>query len=243
MSNKKKSRPLFIEPFDLYLFGQGEHWDLYRVLGAHPHTEGEERGFRFAVWAPNAKEVHLAGEFNFWAWGEIPLYPVGSSGIWAAFVPGISFDRLYKFGIKGATGEIVYKADPFAFASEYRPGTASVTRGLGSYQWHDGEWMAGREQADFYLRKPLSMYEVHAGSWRRRQDPVRPFLTYGEMAEQLVPYVRDLGFTHIEFMPLAEHPLDQSWGYQTGQYYSPTSRFGSPDDLRRLIDTCHQAGI
>ncbi|MDR1359588.1 MAG: 1,4-alpha-glucan branching protein GlgB [Deltaproteobacteria bacterium] len=239
----KKSRPLFIEPFDLYLFGRGEHWDLYRILGAHPHTEGGESGFRFAVWAPNAKEVYLAGEFNFWAWGEIPLYPVGSSGIWAAFVPGISFDLLYKFGIKGAGGEIVYKADPFAFASEYRPGTASVTRGLGAYQWHDAEWMTRREKANVYLEKPLSIYEVHAGSWRRRQDPFHPFISYGQMEAELVPYVQNLGFTHIEFMPLAEHPLDQSWGYQTGQYYSPTSRFGSPDELRRLIDACHQAGI
>ncbi|MDR2162074.1 MAG: 1,4-alpha-glucan branching protein GlgB [Desulfovibrio sp.] len=239
----KKSRPLFIEPFDLYLFGRGEHWDLYRILGAHPRSEGGESGFGFAVWAPNAREVHLAGEFNCWAWGEIPLYPVGSSGIWAAFVPGMEPDRLYKFGIRGVSGEIVYKADPFAFASEYRPGTASVTKGLGGYAWHDEDWMARREQAGRYLDRPMSIYEVHAGSWRRRENPVHPFYSYGEMADLLVPYVRDLGFTHMEFLPLAEHPLDQSWGYQTGLYYAPTSRFGSPDELRRLIDICHQADI
>ncbi len=238
-----KSRPLYIAPFDLHIFGQGQHWDLYRILGAHPHEEGGETGFSFAVWAPNAQEVCIAGEFNYWNWGEIPLFPVGSSGIWAAFVPGMPAGRLYKIGIKGATGEIVYKADPFAFASEYRPGTASITRGLGNYQWGDGEWMRHRAEAGPHLDKPVSIYEAHAGSWRRPGDAVHPFQTYTDMAQTLVPYVKDLGFTHIEFMPLAEHPLDQSWGYQTGQYFSPTSRFGSPDELKYLIDVCHQAGI
>ncbi len=241
---QQKSRPVFIEPFDLYLFGQGEHWDIYTILGAHPCRDGEDTGFRFAVWAPNALEVCLAGEFNYWAWGEIPLYPVGSSGIWAAFVPGIPPNALYKYGIKGHTGEIVYKADPFAFASEYRPGTASITVGLGCYQWNDAEWLERRAASGTYLDKPISVYEVHAGSWRRHEENiVHPFYTYTELAHTLVPYVREMGFTHIEFMPLSEHPLDQSWGYQTGQYYSPTSRFGSPDELRYLIDTCHQAGI
>ena len=239
----KKSRPLFIEPFDLYLFGKGQHWDLYRILGSHPHNEGDSEGFRFAVWAPNAKEVCIAGEFNHWAWGEIRLYPVGSSGIWAAFVPGIEPGKLYKIGIKGASGEIVYKSDPFAFAGEYRPGTASVTCTLDGYQWCDAAWMEARATAGAHLDKPMSIYEVHAGSWRRHNDPVRPFYSYTELANTLVPYVKDLGFTHIEFMPLAEHPLDQSWGYQTGQYFSPSARFGSPDQLRFLIDTCHQAGL
>lgn len=241
---QKKSRPLYIDPFDLYLFGKGKHWDVYRILGAHPHVEGDTRGYRFAVWAPNAKEVFLAGEFNYWAWGEIPLFPVGSSGIWAAFVPGMESGRLYKIGIKGATGEIVYKTDPFAFATEYRPGTASITCGLGAYRWSDQAWMEARERAGAHLDRPLSIYEVHAGSWRRHEENrIRPFYTYRELAETLVPYVQEMGFTHIEFMPLAEHPLDQSWGYQTGMYFAPSSRFGSPDDLRHLIDCCHQAGI
>lgn len=240
---QKKSRPLYIEPFDLYLFAKGQHWDLYRILGAHPHREGDEDGFRFAVWAPNAREVCLTGEFNYWAWGEIRLYPVGSSGIWAAFVPGMESGKLYKIGIKGASGEIVYKSDPFAFAGEYRPGTASITAGLGDYQWRDADWMKARAEAGMYLQKPMSIYEVHAGSWRRHSDPVRPFYSYTELAHTLVPYVKELGFTHIEFLPLAEHPLDQSWGYQTGQYFSPSARFGSPDELRYLIDTCHQEGI
>ena len=240
----KKSRPLYIDPFDLYLFGKGQHWDLYRILGAHPHREGDTGGYRFAVWAPNAKEVFLTGEFNYWTWGEIRLFPVGSSGIWAAFVPGMESGKLYKIGIKGSTGEIVYKTDPFAFAAEYRPGTASITCGLGSYAWQDWEWMERRKKAGAHLDKAISIYEVHAGSWRRHEENrIRPFYSYTEMARFLVPYVKDLGFTHIEFMPLTEHPLDQSWGYQTGMYFAPSSRFGSPDELRFLVDTCHQAGI
>jgi 1,4-alpha-glucan branching enzyme len=237
------SRPLYVEPFDLYLFGKGRHLDLYRILGAHPHREGNTEGYRFAVWAPNAEKVCLVGEFNDWAWDGMPLFPVGGSGIWASFVPGMGDGVLYKIGIKGYTGEIVYKTDPFAFACEYRPGTAALTCGLGEYRWGDAGWMAERAQRGTHLDRPVSMYEVHAGSWRRHADPIRPFYSYGELAETLVPYVRDMGFTHIEFMPLAEHPLDQSWGYQTGMYFAPSARFGAPDELRRLIDVCHQAGI
>lgn len=239
----RKSRPLFIDPFDLYLFGKGQHWDLYRVLGAHPHREGEIHGYRFAVWAPNARNVCLVGEFNYWTWDEIHLFPVGNSGIWAAFVPGMEAGRLYKIGIKGASGEIVYKTDPFAFASEYRPGTASITTSLDGYAWSDQEWLDRRATGGVHLQEPISIYEVHAGSWKRHDNIIRPFYTYTELAHSLVTYVREMGFTHIEFMPLAEHPLDQSWGYQTGMYFSPTSRFGSPDELRYLVDTCHQAGI
>ncbi len=238
-----QSRTLFIEPFDLHLFGQGRHLGLYRVLGAHPMSDGDERGFRFAVWAPNAREVYLTGEFNYWAWGEIPLYPVGASGIWAAFVPGIEKGMLYKIGIKGADGHIIYKTDPFAFFCEYRPGTAAVAWGLGEHAWNDQAWMRTRAEAGPHLDRPMAIYEVHAGSWRRHGDVVRPFCSYHELAENLVPYVRDLGFTHIEFMPLAEHPLDQSWGYQTGQYFAPSSRFGDPDGLRFLVDSCHQNSL
>ena len=240
---RKKTLPLFIEPFDLYLFGKGEHWDLYRILGAHPHRQDDMDGYRFAVWAPNAQEVDLAGDFNYWAWGELPLYPVGSSGIWAAFVPGIVAGQLYKIGVKGSTGEIVYKSDPFAFSSEYRPGTASITCGLGNYQWNDAAWLERRAAGGVLLQGAMSIYEVHAGSWRRHDDIIHPFYSFTELADTLVPYVKDLGFTHIEFMPLAEHPLDQSWGYQTGMFFSPTSRFGSPDELRHFIDTCHQNDI
>ncbi len=238
-----KSYPLFIEPFDLYLFNKGQHHDMYRILGAHPKEQDGEIGFSFAVWAPNATEVSLAGEFNYWTYGEIPLFSVGSSGIWAAFVPGIKKGMLYKYGIKGFYGEIVYKSDPVAFYSEYRPGTASITQGLEDYPWTDGDWMEQRSILGAHLDRPVSIYEVHAGSWKRHDDVLHPFYNFREMAETLIPYVKDLGFTHIEFMPLAEHALDQSWGYQTGQYFSPSSRFGRPEDLKYFIDRCHQAGI
>ncbi len=236
------SRPVFMEPFDLYLFGKGEHWDLYRILGAHPADDGGEQGFRFAVWAPNAKEVHLCGDWNDWRWGEFPLYPVGSSGIWAAFVPGIRRGRLYKFGLRGADGNIVYKTDPMAFFAELRPGNAAVAWGLSDYPWSDQDWMS-RRAAENPLKNPMSVYETHAGSWRRRHGGGHPFLSFRELSDSLVPYVRDMGFTHIEFLPLAEHPLDLSWGYQTGHYFAPSSRFGTPEDLKGFVNHCHREGI
>ncbi|MDR1124666.1 MAG: 1,4-alpha-glucan branching protein GlgB, partial [Deltaproteobacteria bacterium] len=236
------TRPVFIEPFDLYLFGRGEHWDLYRILGAHPETQDGAEGFRFAVWAPNACEVHLAGDFNNWRWGDFPLYPVGDSGIWAAFVPGVRPGDLYKFGVKGQDGRIVYKTDPLAFYAELRPGNASVAWGLLGFAWDDGEWMEKRAGGNI-LRHPMSAYEVHAGSWKRHPGRELSFYSYDELADNLIPYVADLGFTHIEFMPLAEHPLDLSWGYQTGHYYAPTSRFGKPEQLKSFINRCHQAGL
>lgn len=233
--------PLHIQPFDLYLFGRGEHWDLYRILGAHPHEQDDLTGFRFAVWAPNAKEVHLAGEHNDWRWGEYPLFPVGSSGIWAAFVPGIEKGALYKFGIRQIDDRIVYKADPMALYAELRPGIASKTWDLDNHEWQDDEWMQSRREQGLPLERPVSIYEVHAGSWRRRKDGT--FLSYTELAEELIPYVLDLGFSHIQFMPLAEHPLDESWGYQVSHFFAPTSRFGPPEELKILVDMCHQAGI
>jgi 1,4-alpha-glucan branching enzyme len=236
------TRPVIIEPFDLYLFGRGEHLDLYRILGAHPQNLEGREGFRFAVWAPNAREVHLAGGFNDWRWGELPLYPVGGSGIWAAFVPGVQKGDLYKFGIRGVDGKIVYKTDPMAFLAEMRPGNASVAWGLEAFSWSDQEWMEKRKNSDL-LHSPFCIYEVHAGSWRRRHGGGASFYSYDELASQLIPYVRELGFTHIEFMPLAEHPLDLSWGYQTGHYYAPTSRFGRPEQLKNFINSCHEAGL
>ncbi len=248
MANLSKAKPLTqpveIAPFDLYLFGRGEHWDLYRVLGAHPHEQDGEQGYRFAVWAPNAKEIHLAGEFNDWRYGEAPLYPVGDSGIRAAFFPGLEAGALYKFGIKGADDRVVYKTDPFAFETEMRPGVAAKTSRLDEYDWQDDAWMAARRATGLPLHEPLSVYEVHLGSWKRKEgDPGFNFLSYRELADQLIPYVKDLGFTHIQLMPVAEHPLDESWGYQTSHYFAPTSRFGGPDDFRRFVDRCHNAGI
>ncbi len=233
--------PLYLQPFDLYLFGRGEHWDLYRILGAHPHEQDGRLGYRFALWAPNAREVHLAGEFNDWRYGEYPLYPVGSSGIWACFAPNIPRGTLYKYGLMQSFGQIVYKADPMAFHTEFRPGIAARTWDLDNYQWGDGQWMFDRRERGLPLDRPISIYEVHAGSWRRNPDG--SFMNYDQLADQLIPYVLELGFTHIQFLPLAEHPLDESWGYQVSHFYAPTSRFGTPEQFKSFVDRCHLAGI
>jgi len=245
------TEPAYIPPFDLYLFGRGEHWDIYRILGAHPAGESEAeaaeagypKGWRFAVWAPNARSVSVVGDFNCWQAGLSPLYPVGSSGIWAGIVPGLNRGAFYKYAIEQDSGRTIFKTDPYALYAEKRPGNGSILWHLDDYTWSDGEWMARRREQGLPLNKPLSIYEVHPGSWRVNGGGYGNFLSYREMAEQLIPYVRDLGFTHIEFMPLAEHPLDQSWGYQTSHYYAPTSRYGTPEDLRHFVDQCHQAGI
>ena len=237
------SRPVFLETFDVYLFGRGEHWDLYRLLGAIPMQDDGRMGYRFAVWAPNAREVCLATEENAWRWGELPLYPVGNSGIWAAFVPGIRKGHLYKYGVRQQNGRIVYKTDPMALFAELRPGVAAVAWDVDNYVWNDAAWMERRAATGPPLREPMSLYEVHAGSWRRRQGEGHPFLSFNELRTSLVPYVKNMGFTHIEFMPLAEHPLDLSWGYQTGHYYAPSSRFGTPEDVKAFIDLCHNEGI
>ncbi len=233
--------PLYLQPFDLYLFGRGEHWDLYRILGAHPHEQDGRHGYRFALWAPNAQEVHLTGDFNDWRYGEYPLHPVGSSGIWACFAPDIPRGALYKFALMQASGRIVYKADPLAFHTEFRPGIAGKTWDLDNYQWGDGQWMLERRERGLPLDSPLSIYEVHAGSWRRNPDG--SFISYDQLADQLIPYVLELGFTHIQFLPLAEHPLDESWGYQVSHFYAPTSRFGTPEQFKAFVDRCHHAGI
>ena len=239
-----KSEPAFFEPFDLYLFGKGKHWDLYRFLGAHPVTEKGVQGYRFAVWAPEAQEVCLTGEFNDWRYGELPLYPVGVSGIWAAVVPNMPRGQLYKFGIKGADGRIVYKVDPLSFYAELRPGVASRTWDIDNYTWSDEAWMAARKHHGPPLDKPISIYEVHLGSWCRDRDPEsNGFLRYGQIAELLINYVKDMGFTHVQLLPVAEHPLDESWGYQTSHYFAPTSRFGTPEEFKGLVDALHGAGI
>lgn len=234
------TQPVFIEPFDLYLFGKGEHWDLYRILGAHPHEQEGEQGYRFAVWAPNARKVRLVGPFNDW-WGKNhPLYPVGSSGIWAGFVPGLPKGELYKFAVKDLHGHTTFKTDPFALFAEMRPGNAARAWTLDGFVWADAEWLEDRKRHDPPLGRPQSVYEVHAGSWRMRDGN---FLNYRQLGDELIGYVKSLGFTHIEFMPLAEHPLDESWGYQTSHYFAPTSRFGEPDGLRYFVNRCHQEGI
>jgi 1,4-alpha-glucan branching enzyme len=235
--------PVDLGELDIFLFGQGKHWDLYRVLGAHPHDGPKGPGYRFAVWAPNARGVSVIGDCNDWTPGRQTLHPVAASGIWAGYIPGFEKGWLYKFAVEQKHGALVEKADPFALCTEMRPGIAARAWDLDSYAWNDEVWMAERQEKGLPLDDAISIYEVHPGSWRWKTAEYGSFYSYRDLAETLVPYVRELGFTHIEFMPLAEHPLDESWGYQTGHYFAPTSRFGTPEDLRYLIDVCHQNGI
>ncbi|MGE2727316.1 1,4-alpha-glucan branching protein GlgB [Mycolicibacterium pulveris] len=223
---------------DLHLFAEGRHERLWEVLGAHPRRfptpDGVVDGVSFAVWAPNAKGVSLIGDFNHWDGTEAQLRVLGSTGVWELFWPGFDVGGLYKFRIHGADGSVSDRADPMAFATEVPPQTASkVTHS--EYRWRDDEWMAQRAEVNPVF-EPMSTYEVHLMSWR-------PGLSYRELAEQLTEYVVSQGFTHVELMPVAEHPFGGSWGYQVTSYYAPTSRLGSPDEFRFLVDTLHQAGI
>ena len=220
-------------------FLQGGETHLQDFLGAHPANEGGVDGYRFRVWAPHAKEVHLMGDFNGWQEAQCPLTSIGG-GVWEVFVPGLERYATYKFAIHTQDGRVLAKSDPFAFHAETRPGNASKLYDLAGYEWGDGKWMDYRKTHPVYTA-PLNIYEVHLGSWRRTGED--EFLSYRDMAQYLIPYVKEMGFTHIEVMPLTEHPLDASWGYQCTGYFAATSRFGVPHDLMWLIDQCHQAGI
>ncbi len=229
-----------LSDFDLHLFSEGKHWHAYRILGAHPHTVDGIDGVRFATWAPNAQRVSVVGDFNQWDGRRHPMRVRGGSGVWELFIPDLSPGELYKFEIRHHDGSLHLKMDPYARQAELRPGTASIVPPDSQYQWHDEDWLAQRERLD-WLHAPHSVYEIHLGSWRRH--PNGDFLNYRDMADQLVPYIKEMGFTHIELLPITEHPLDISWGYQTTGYFAPTSRFGKPDDLRYFIDLCHQNEI
>ena len=226
---------------DLHLFGEGRHEHLWRVFGAHPRVHQDVEGTSFAVWAPGARSVRVVGDFNGWDGRSHPMRMLGSSGVWELFLPDIGPGARYKFEILTAAGEITLKADPFAFATEAPPQTASVVTRT-AHQWQDDEWMDNRHAVD-WVASPMSVYECHMGSWRRVPEENDRPLTYLEMAEQLPAYLTDMGFTHVEFMPVAEHPFSGSWGYQVTAYYAPTARFGSPDDFRVLVDALHAAGI
>jgi 1,4-alpha-glucan branching enzyme len=237
--------PPVLTEFDLYLFGEGNHFQLYDKLGAHLITHDGVLGVVFAVWAPNAERVSVIGEFNQWDGRRHPMRPRGGVGVWEIFIPGLAQGDLYKFEIKTHyQGYMAVKADPYAFASELRPKTASVVWDLNRYQWNDAAWLAGRQQRQA-LAAPLAVYEVHLGSWKRALDPSlgHRWLTYRELADELVPYAKEMGYTHLELMPITEHPFDGSWGYQTIGYYAPTARFGTPDDFRYFVDRAHQAGL
>ncbi|WP_079168030.1 1,4-alpha-glucan branching enzyme [Streptomyces colonosanans] len=219
---------------DLHLIGEGRHEELWQALGAHPMTHQGVRGTRFSVWAPNARGVRVIGGFNFWDGTGHPMRSLGSSGVWELFVPGIGEGELYKFDLTRPDGTHTLRADPLARRTEVPPATASIVA-RSTYTWSDAEWMARRNDRPV-TEAPVSVYEIHLPSWR-------PGLTYRQLAEQLPAYVNDLGFTHVELMPLAEHPFGGSWGYQVTGFYAPTARLGTPDDFRYLIDALHQAGI
>lgn len=236
------SFPSTFGDIDEYLFAQGNHREIYKKLGAHVTELNGVKGVAFAVWAPNAKRVSVVGNFNNWDGRINVMRKHISCGVWDIFIPGLGEGEYYKFEIKTQQDYILSKADPLATYSEVRPKNASVVFDINHYHWNDAVWMQDRKNTNLY-DKPISIYEVHLGSWRRKGDNGNEFLTYREMADRLVPYVTNMGFTHVEFMPLCEHPLDASWGYQITGLYAPTSRFGNPDDFRYMIDKFHQAGI
>ncbi|MEO7558535.1 MAG: 1,4-alpha-glucan branching enzyme, partial [Gammaproteobacteria bacterium] len=228
--------PPQLSEYDLHLFAEGKHWHAYRFMGAHTRSVDGISGTLFAVWAPNAARVSVVGNFNAWDGRRHPMRVRGDKGVWELFIPGLEAGLFYKFEIRDHHGHVHLKSDPYGQCFELRPSTASVISPDSSFAWKDKSWMQGRATAD-WLHKPMSIYEVHLGSWRR--DEHGNFLDYRELARALVDYVRRLGFTHIELLPITEHPYDGSWGYQTLGYYAPTSRHGSPDDFRWFVDHCH----
>ena len=229
--------------FDLYLFNEGTHVRVYQKLGAHLTVADDgTHGVFFSVWAPSAEAVSVIGDFNSWDWQATPLQNRGSSGIWEGFVPNLDQGTLYKYSIKPRTSwQRIEKADPYGFASELRPLTASVVWDLDRYTWQDDSWIAQRRERQSFQR-PISIYEVHLGSWKRVPE-TNGFLTYRDLGQQVADYCHDMGYTHVELLPISEHPFDPSWGYQTVGYYAPTSRFGTPDDFKAFVDILHQAGI
>jgi 1,4-alpha-glucan branching enzyme len=233
----------WITDFDKYLLGEGTHERAYEKMGAHVVELDGQKGVHFAVWAPNARNVYVIGEFNGWN-GESHPMNSNDSGVWTLFIPGLEEYTLYKYRLVTANGERFDKTDPYSFAIEQRPKTASVVVNLDHYQWRDSDWVSRRGEHQAF-DKPISIYEVHLGSWRKYPDEHwgARYLTYRELADELIPYVLELGYTHIELMPIAEHPLDASWGYQVLGFYAATSRFGTPKDLMYFIDQCHQNNI
>ena len=230
-----------ISSLDLHLFGEGTHREAYRFLGAHEHEVEGVAGVLFAVWAPNSERVSVVGDFNQWDGRRHPMRVHPNQGIWELFIPDLCVGSLYKFEIRNRhSGQIWLKSDPYGQAFELRPGTASIVTPNPTYLWNDAAWLERRAGAD-WQHTPMSVYEVHPGSWQRNLEG--GFLNFRELAHRLVDYVVDMGFTHIELLPITEHPFDPSWGYQTTGYFAPSSRFGDPDDFRYLVDHCHQHGI
>ncbi|CUX70639.1 1,4-alpha-glucan branching enzyme GlgB [Clostridium sp. C105KSO15] len=233
----------FITEVDRYLYNNGRHYEIYEKLGAHPENYEGIDGMYFAVWAPHGSQVSVVGDFNGWDPEANPMTLLADSGIWEAFVSGLSAGELYKYAITTRSGKILFKADPYAFQSEYRPQTASVTADLSGFQWKDLAWMEKRKTKDPF-NDPISIYEVHLGSWRKKnRDEKDGFYTYIEAAHELADYILEMGYTHVELMGIAEHPYDGSWGYQVTGYFAPTSRYGTPGEFMYFVNYMHKKGI
>ena len=233
--------PALMSDYDVHLLGEGTHWRSYEKLGAHPRTIDGVQGVNFAVWAPNATSVSLIGEFNDWSPRRHPMRKQIPSGFWELFVPGLTVGTLYKYSVRHGD-RAVEKSDPYGFAAEVPPRTASIVTDLDRYQWKDGDWLENRPKVNG-LDAPMSFYEVHLGSWKRPGDDPHRWLGYRELAHQLVEYCHQEGYTHLELLPVSEHPFSGSWGYQTVGYFSATSRYGTPEDFMYFVDYCHQNGI
>ena len=241
--NKPVEMTCKVSDWDQYLFGQGNHYEIYKKLGAHLTEKDGVAGTYFAVWAPRAKSVKLIGDFNNWDGKDHEMTRLEPLGIYELFVPGVGEGNIYKYLIDGADGNLHYKCDPYGFSAEMRPGTASKVADL-SYKWKDSKWMEARAEVDTN-KMPMSIYEVHLGSWKRHphEEEETGFYTYEELAVELVKYVKEMGYTHVELMGIAEHPFDGSWGYQVTGYFAPTSRYGTPKQFKKLIDALHKAKI
>ena len=242
MEGKRRVKPYEIGELDQYLLGQGNHYEIYKKLGAHLVEDGDKKGTYFAVWAPNAQKVSVIGEFNDWDLTADVMERNDPVGIYTCFVEGAKENEMYKFCIETKKGELLYKADPYANYAELRPGTASRITDISKIKWTDKAWMDQRLKWD-HKEKPMSIYEVHIGSWRKHPEDEDSFYNYREFAKEIVKYVHDMGYTHIEIMGIAEHPFDGSWGYQVTGYFAPTSRYGTPEDFAWMINYLHKNKI
>lgn len=239
----KEAEKVFISEADQYLFSQGTHYDIYKKLGAHPSVEKGVEGIYFGVWAPNAEAVHVIGTFNEWNEQANPMEKLGPVGIWGLFIPEAAVGDMYKFLITARDGRKLYKADPFANQAEYRPGTASIVADLSGFEWKDAAWMERRDKKDVN-REPMAIYECHIGSFMKHPDGTEEgFYNYRQFADRIVEYLKEMKYTHVELMGIAEFPFDGSWGYQVTGYYAPTSRYGTPKDFMYLVNQLHKAGV
>ena len=243
MKNMQKYEQLAITELDAYLFGQGTHYEIYNKMGAHVGVKDGKEGVYFAVWAPAAREVYVIGEFNNWNAYGYDMKKISDGGIYDLFIPGAKAGDMYKYLIISQSGEALYKADPYANQAQLRPETASIVADLSGYEWKDSEWVE-KKKTENHLKAPLSIYECHLGSWKKKDDGTEDgFYTYRELAPELAKYVTDMGYTHIELMGIAEYPYDGSWGYQVTGYYAPTARYGTPNDFMYFVDYMHEKGI